>query len=109
MDRKTWAFVLAALLVSVLLAALVSPFASSRPDGLEKVAEDKGFLEKADEHPSVWKYSPIPDYTVGGTENESLDTAVAGLIGTVVTFALGLGLAKLISGKNSRQETSQEY
>jgi len=99
-DKKTWTFVLLALLVSILLAILLSPFASSSPDGLEKVAEDKGFLEKAEERQPAWELSPIPDYAVGGIENESLATALAGLIGTLLTFAVGLGVAKLISRKS---------
>jgi len=99
-DKKTWFFVLLALLVSILLAILLSPFASSSPDGLEKVAEDEGFLEKAEERQPAWELAPIPDYAVGGIENESLATALAGLIGTLLTFAVGLGLAKLISRKS---------
>ncbi|MCK4789888.1 MAG: PDGLE domain-containing protein, partial [Desulfobacteraceae bacterium] len=91
MDKKTWLFVLLALLLSLLLAIVISPFASSSPDGLEKVAEDKGFLEKAEEQEAAWELAPIPDYAVGGIENESLATALAGLIGTLLTFAVGLG------------------
>lgn len=102
MDKKTWLFVLLALLVSLLLAIVISPFASSSPDGLEKVAEDKGFMEKAEEQEAAWKLAPIPDYAVGGIENESLATALAGLIGTLLTFAVGLGLAKVISRKVAR-------
>jgi cobalt/nickel transport protein len=99
-NKNIWAFVFPALVVSVLLAILISPFASSSPDGLEKVAEDKGFLEKAEEQEPAWKHSPIPDYAVGGTDNELLATSVAGLIGTLLTFAVGLGLAKLIARKS---------
>ena len=101
MDKKTWGFVIMALLVAVLLAVFVSPFASPWPDGLEKVAEDKGFLERAEEQEPAWKHSPIPDYAVGGIENESLATALAGLIGTVLTFGVGLGLAKVISHRRA--------
>jgi len=104
-DKKTWIFISVALLVAVLLAMLISPFASSSPDGLEKVAEDKGFLEKAEEQEPTWKHSPIPDYAVGGIENESLATALAGVIGTVLTFAVGLGLAKLIVRKVNHNKT----
>ena len=100
MDKKTWIFILLALLVSLLLAILMSPFASSSPDGLEKVAEDKGFLDKAEEHETAWNHSPIPDYAVGGIKNESVATALAGLIGTLLTFAVGLGLAKVMSRKH---------
>ncbi|NIA06418.1 MAG: hypothetical protein GWP14_02080 [Actinobacteria bacterium] len=98
-NKKTWIFILWALLVSVLLAIFISPFASSSPDGLEKVAEDKGFLNKAEDHEPAWNYSLIPDYAVGGIKNESIATGLAGLIGTLLTFAVGLGLAKVMSRK----------
>ena len=99
MDKKTWLFITVALLVSVFLAVVISPFASSSPDGLEKVADDKGFLEQAEQQEPAWQYPPIPDYAVGGIKHESFATALAGLIGTLLTFAAGLGLAKLIAGK----------
>ena len=99
MDKRTWVFILLALLASVLLVIFIAPFASSSPDGLEKVAQDKGFLEKAQEQKATWKLSPISDYAVGGIKNESLATALAGLIGTLLTFGVGLGLAKVISRK----------
>jgi len=38
------------LLVSALLAGGASFYASSSPDGLEKVAEDVGFIETAEDH-----------------------------------------------------------
>ena len=101
MDKKTGLFIVIALVVSVFLAVVISPLASSSPDGLEKVAEDKGFLEKAEEHQAAWKYSPIPDYAVGGIKNESVGTALAGLIGTLLVFAVGLGVAKVISRKKA--------
>ena len=36
--------VIAGLLIAFVLAIVLSPFASSSPDGLEKVGEDKGFI-----------------------------------------------------------------
>ena len=39
-------FTLAALAVAVVLGVAFSPFASSSPDGLEKVAADRGFLDQ---------------------------------------------------------------
>lgn len=108
MDKRTWIFICLALAASVGLAVFISPFASSSPDGLEKVAQDKGFLAKAEEEPPAWEHSPMPDYTVGGMRSTSLATAAAGLIGTVLTFAVGLGLAKVIAGRKKSKETLQE-
>ena len=43
-------------------------FASSQPDGLERVAEDNGFLDAA-QGPV---FNVIPDYLVPGVPNETL-------------------------------------
>ena len=45
----TWAVVVGGLLVALGLAFFVSRFASSSPDGLNKVAIDQGFDDTADE------------------------------------------------------------
>lgn len=81
------------LLVALILAVFVSPLASPFLDGLEKVAEEKGFLEKGEE---VILNSPIPDYIWPGIENEGVATAIAGASGTVVTFLAAWGLSLLL-------------
>jgi cobalt/nickel transport protein len=88
------AFVLIALVVSILLAFFVSPHASTSPDGLEKVASDKGFLERGERSSERMK-SPFPDYVVPGVRNERLATGLAGLIGTLLAFGAGFGIGKL--------------
>lgn len=80
-------FVLAGLLISVGLALFASPWASSQPDGLERVAEDRGFRDTAREH--ALSESPVADYQVPGVEDERASTALSGLIGTLLTFGLG--------------------
>ncbi|MBN1793340.1 MAG: PDGLE domain-containing protein [Candidatus Omnitrophica bacterium] len=86
--------VLFGLLTAMLLAVLFSPFASPWPDGLEKVAEDKGFLEKGEATPPIT--SPIPDYTWPGVDNDGLATAVAGAFGTLAVFVFALGSAWML-------------
>lgn len=85
----TKAFVAAGLLVAVAVAVLAGPFASSAPDGLERVAEDEGFAAAADEHDLAG--SPVADYQVRGVDDERAGSAVAGLAGVLLTFGLGLG------------------
>ena len=87
------------LLAALFLAFIVSPFASSWPDGLEKVAEDKGFLERGEVEPVF--SSPIPDYTWPGVKNERLATSMAGVVGTLIVFGAGYGLALLLRRKES--------
>ena len=82
-------------LIFALLLALLSPLASSSPDGLEKVAEDKGFMETAREA----IFEVIPDYVMPGVGNEAVATILAGIIGTLILFGIGYGLARLLKGK----------
>ena len=93
-------FVIAGLLVTVGLALVVSGFASSSPDGLERVAEDEGFLETASDH--LFANGPLADYAVKGVDNERLSTGLSGLIGVLITFGVGLGLFTLVRGRRSR-------
>ncbi|MGQ9598868.1 MAG: PDGLE domain-containing protein [Anaerolineae bacterium] len=76
-------------LLIALVVALLSPLASPHPDGLERVAEDQGFLERAQEAP----YQLIPDYLFPGIENEAAATILAGMVGTLLLFGLMYGVA----------------
>lgn len=100
-DLKVYIFI--GLLVSLVLAIVISPFASSWPDGLEKVAETKGFIKKG-EGPQAWKFSPIPDYLMPGLGEGGLATAAAGLFGTLIVFLAGWGLARLIRSRSNAME-----
>jgi cobalt/nickel transport system permease protein len=74
-----------------LLLAVLSPLASAHPDGLEWVAEQKGFLEAA----RGPVYNLIPDYVFPGLSNEVLATILAGIVGTLLVFGVALGVAYL--------------
>jgi hypothetical protein len=91
-------------LLIALGVALLSPLASPHPDGLERVAEDEGFLDQAQEAP----FQVIPDYTFPGIENDSVATIVAGLVGTVLLFALGYGLAWLLRRRSGRASSHSQ-
>ena len=92
---KTRIFVILALAVAVGLATAVSPFASASPDGLEKVAEKKEFLDDG-RLAGIQEGSPIPDYAFPGVDDERVATGLAGFVGTLAVFALGYGLAFVI-------------
>ena len=96
MDCKT---IFCGLLFAVSLAILVSPFASPWPDGLEKVAGDQGFIHLSQVKPAI--QSPIPDYLWPGLRNERISTAIAGATGTIMLFALALGLGYLLKKKDA--------
>lgn len=91
MKGRMWIIVLA---IALVCSVFLSPFASSHPDGLEKVAEDREFIDRAAEQPHI--NSPIPDYVMPGIENEDIAVPVAGLIGTVMVFLLTLIIAKVL-------------
>jgi cobalt/nickel transport protein len=80
-------FVVGGLLVAATLALFASPFANSNPDGLERVAEDKGFAASEREHPL--KDGPVADYSLRGVDDERVGTGIAGLIGVTLTFGIG--------------------
>ena len=88
MKPNWWHF---GLLIAFALA-IVSPLASSWPDGLERVAEDHGFIDAARNA----GFQVIPDYLFPGVESELLATILAGLVGTLALFGVGYGLAALL-------------
>ncbi|HWN29289.1 MAG TPA: PDGLE domain-containing protein [Actinomycetospora sp.] len=85
-------FTILALAVAIGLATAASPFASASPDGLERVAEDKAFIDTGRLAP-IQEESPVPDYAFPGITDERFATAVAGFTGTLIVFALGFGVA----------------
>ncbi len=89
--------ILIGLAIAVLVALALSPFASSFPDGLEKVAEELNFIEKGEGEPIV--KSPIPDYTMPNVKNEKLATSAAGVLGTVGVFGAAYAIATLLRRK----------
>lgn len=96
--KKQKKFIIAGFALSLLLAGVVSNYASSSPDGLEKVAEDIGFLENAKEHTN--SDGLLADYGVKGVENERLSTGAAGVIGVLATAGVSSGLFLILRRKN---------
>ncbi len=93
-------FVIVALAIAVGLATAVSPYASSSPDGLEKVAQDKAFIENGKLH-AVQQDAPVADYAFPGIDNPRVATGVAGFVGTLFVFGLGYGLAYAVRRRDS--------
>lgn len=90
----TRAVVTAGLAVSLLLAAVVSLYASGHPDGLEFVSEQLGFLDTARD--SATAASPLADYAVSGVADARLSGALAGVTGVVATALVMVGLVALL-------------
>ena len=90
---RNWIFVggLVALLV-----VFISPFASGDPDGLERVAEDLGFLGTGLDAP----YQVIPDYTIPFLGETALSTIFAGVVGILV-----VGLIMILIGRGLKAKS----
>ena len=95
MKNKT--LIAAGFALSLVLAGGVSFYASSNPDGLEKVAEDIGFIDTAKEHKNA--DGLLADYGVKGVDNARLSTGAAGIIGVLATAGISTGLFYLVRRK----------
>ena len=95
-------FLIAGFLASLFLAGVVSFYASSSPDGLEKVAQDIGFSETAKENTNA--DGALADYGVKGVENERLSTGAAGVIGVIATGVISTGLFMLVRRKSGTEK-----
>jgi cobalt/nickel transport protein len=99
---KNLPFVLFGLGAALLIAVFVSPFASSNPDGLDRVSQDLKFDHKATENTPAQKLpfaSVFDEYALKGVP-EAVATPMAGLVGTLATFGLAWGIGK-VAIKNS--------
>ena len=86
-DKNTIIAVITTVVISLLIATFLSPFVSSFPDGLEKVAEKFGFIEKATEVINS-KFFVIKDYSISFTDNEFWKGALAGFLGVLIVIAI---------------------
>ncbi len=89
-------WITAGIIVS-LIAVLLSPLASADPDGLERVAEDFGFLEAGLDAP----YQILPDYTIPFLGETALSTIVAGVVGALVVLGLMVVVGGMLKKRNA--------
>jgi cobalt/nickel transport system permease protein len=86
---------LGGLAIAIAVAAFLAPYASEHADGLEWVGGKLGFLSEGE--PVL--PAPIPDYQLQlpGVRHVKAATAVAGLVGTLVVFAVGCFFARVFT------------
>jgi hypothetical protein len=101
MKKRNWWLVGVGLLIALALT-LISPLASPWPDGLERVAEDQGFLDLGKEP----THELIPDYVMPGIQNESLATILAGMVGVLLVFGVALGAGYILRRRRPVDETT---
>lgn len=87
---RNWVKVIIAIVVGL---AILLPFASAYPDGLETVAENVGI-----EEPEPFWHGLMPDYSLPVVENPYVSTLASGLAGIflvlVSTFLVGVVATK---------------
>lgn len=116
MTRRTGAFILGGLLVALLLAGVVSNFASAHPDGLDSSlrqgctfdADDNitgGSCPAQEGRDHELADSPLADYGVRGVDNPYLSTGISGVLGVLLTFAIGGGLFWLVRRRPAQPGT----
>ena len=100
------AFIFTGLSIALIIAVLLSPFASKNPDGLDRVSKDLNFELKAAADPLAKKlpfFSIFEEYSMRGVP-ESIATPLAGFVGTIATFGLSMALGKLSTRRRSTDQ-----
>ncbi len=83
-------YIKALILILFCLAVLI-PFASSDPDGLEKVADTMCIKETESISGAL-----MPNYTISVVEMEYGSTLIAGVVGVLLVFGTAFILGKLV-------------
>lgn len=96
---RTRKLLVALFVVSLLFAGVVSYYASSSPDGLEKVSQDEGISAQEKDH--TLADSPLADYGVSGIGDARLSTGLAGVIGVGVTFLAASALILVVRRRSN--------
>jgi hypothetical protein len=94
------------LLVALVLAGLVSFYADSNPDGLNRVALDKGFSNTEKDHAT--SDGPFAGYASSFISDDRLSGGVAGVVGVLVVLTLAGGLALVVRRRGRPAEVGDE-
>lgn len=84
--RYRWVF--AGLALAAVVVLVLAPLASDNPDGLNRVSEDQGFADKADDP----AFEILPGYSIPGLDGGRVGVVVAGLAGVAIVFLVPVGL-----------------
>lgn len=92
-------------LAALVLAGVVSYYASGSPDGLTKVSEDEGFASTETEHGTA--DGPLAGYAAKDVGNDRLAGGIAGVVGVLVVAGLGTGLTFAVRRRDARGRDEQ--
>lgn len=101
--RLLGGFIVAGMAVAFAIALFASPFASSSPDGMSRVAINEGF-DHTEQASPIEDASPVGGYAVKGIDHEQLSTGLSGAIGVAATFAIGVGAFQGLRVASSRRQ-----
>jgi hypothetical protein len=93
-NRRTW--ILGGLAIAAMVVVVAAFLASGDPDGLERVAEDTGFLGAGQDSP----FTVIADYVFPGLDGP-VATIVAGLIGVAVVFGVVWLIGRVLASRRA--------
>lgn len=97
-------FVIGGVVAALLFGAVISQFAAGDPDGLQRVAVEEGFADRARDH-SLGD-GIFANYATAGLENETLSLAIAGAAGTVIALSVGWGIFHAARARKPPSEVS---
>jgi ABC-type Fe3+ transport system permease subunit len=83
----------AGVAIAALVVIVLAPLASSDPDGLERVAEDQGFIERAEN----FFAGLLGDYAIPGVDDAWMSTVLAGLLGVAIVVIVMLVIGRLVA------------
>jgi hypothetical protein len=95
------------LLVALLLAGVASYYASSSPDGLNRVAADQGISRTQQGHQTAG--GPLAGYRAKGVENDRLSGLVAGVAGALVVLTLFGGLTLVLRRRAEHDRAEHDH
>ena len=93
--------VVVGLAVSLVVAGVLSAWASTHPDGLSQVASSLGFADRARD--SAASGSPLADYAMTGVSDPRLSGGLAGVVGVVVVGVVTVLLVAWLRRPSDRE------
>jgi ABC-type Fe3+ transport system permease subunit len=92
--RRWWAVGIA---IAAAVVVFLAPLASSDPDGLERVAQDQGFIERAENFVA----GLLGGYAIPGMDNAWLSTVLSGLLGVAIVLVVVVLLGRLVARRRA--------
>ena len=103
---STRTFLLTGLIVALVIAGVGSSYASGHADGLERVAEQVGFVDRAESSPAA--DGPFAGYSTRGVDDERLGGGLAGVAGSLLVLVVAFGLFRALRRRDPSDEPAQD-